>query len=186
MIRRNLKRLLRIATLALCGVLPPVQALEIGEAAPALVAMQPDGRALALASLRGQVVYVDFWASWCAPCLQAMPALDALQRRYGARGFAVIGVNVDTERKAALRMLERVGVGFAIVLDPQGRWPEAFGLSAMPSGYLLDRAGVVRFVKAGYMAKDLPQIEAAVLTLLGDDGDAKTMAPRAATGGAAP
>jgi len=148
--------------LALLCAVPPAMALQPGDAPPALSAPRLDGSELALATRRGQVVYVDFWASWCAPGLQAMPALDALQDRYRAEGFTVIGVNVDTERAAAVKMLERVAVDFDIVLDPQGVWPQAFALPAMPSGYLLDREGVVRFVKTGYRTKDLPLIEAAV------------------------
>jgi thiol-disulfide isomerase/thioredoxin len=156
------RRRLRVAALALLLMPFGVVALEPGQAPPPLSAPRLDGSALALESLRGHVVYVDFWASWCAPCLQALPALDALQRRYAEQGFTVVGVNVDTDHAAALRMLKRVAVDFTIVFDPQGRWPEAFALKAMPSGYLLDRDGVVRFVKAGYKTNDLPQIEAAV------------------------
>jgi thiol-disulfide isomerase/thioredoxin len=183
----------RLCAAALALLLPfGAIALAPGEAPPPLQAPRLDGSTLALESLRGQVVYVDFWASWCAPCLQALPALDVLQRRYAEQGFTVVGVNVDTDRAAALRMLKRVAVGFTIVFDPQGRWPEAFALKAMPSGYLLDRDGVVRFVKAGYMAKDLPQIEAAVQRELvrgtGDDHASdlgrETVAPDGVAGSA--
>jgi thiol-disulfide isomerase/thioredoxin len=137
----------------------PAASLEIGDTAPALSAPQLDGAPLALESLRGQVVYVDFWASWCAPCLQAMPALDALYARYRGQGFTVLAVNVDTERVAAQRLLDRVRIGYPVVLDPQGVWPGAFALRGMPSGYLLDRRGVVRYIKTGYRATDLPEIE---------------------------
>jgi thiol-disulfide isomerase/thioredoxin len=130
---------------------------------PVLSAPQLDDTEFSLESLRGQVVYVDFWASWCAPCLQALPALDRLYRKHRENGFTVLAVNVDTDRAAALKMLKRIDVSFPVVFDPQGIWPQVFALRGMPSGYLLDRRGVVRYVKTGYTTKDLPAIEEQVL-----------------------
>lgn len=156
------RRRWRTAALALLCVALPVRALEPGTMAPPLSAPQLDGKPLALNELRGKVVYVDFWASWCAPCLQAMPALDELYARYRDRGFTVLAVNVDTDRRAAQRLLDRVQVSYPVVLDPQGVWPAAFALPAMPSGYLLDRDGVVRYIKSGYRSSDLPAIEAQI------------------------
>lgn len=159
---------LRAALLALLLSAPAVSvALDVGDRPPPLSAPQLDGAPLALGALRGQVVYVDFWASWCAPCLQALPALDGLFQQYRDRGFTVVAVNVDTDREAALRMLKRVAVSYPVVFDPQGSWPQAFALRGMPSGYLLGRDGVVRYVKAGYKTRDLPQIEAAIVRELG-------------------
>ena len=145
----------------LCPALP-AQGLEVGDVAPALSAPRLDGTELGLESLRGRVVYVDFWASWCAPCLQAMPALDELYGRYREQGFVVLAVNVDTERRAAMRLLDRLGVSYPVVFDPQGVWPQAYALPAMPSGYLLDRDGVVREIKSGYRASDLPALESGI------------------------
>lgn len=141
--------------------------LEVGDAAPALQAPQLDGTPLLLQSLQGQVVYVDFFASWCAPCAQALPALDALYRKHGDSGLSVVAVNVDTDRAAALKMLKRIPVSYPVVFDPAGIWPETFGLRGMPAGYLLDRSGVVRFIKIGYQAKDLPKLVAAIEAELG-------------------
>lgn len=155
---------------ALLLALPPaVPALERGDTPPALSAPQRDGTMLTLESLRGQLVYVDFWASWCAPCLQALPALDALYRKYGDRGFTVLAVNVDTERKPALAMLDRLQPSYAVVFDPEGRWPGAFGLRGMPCGYLLDRNGEIVYTQAGYKASDLPRLEAAIVRELGQE-----------------
>lgn len=143
-------------------------ALERGDVPPPLSAPLQDGTMLALESLRGRLVYVDFWASWCAPCMQALPALDALYRKYGERGFTVLAVNVDTRRKAALAMLERIPVSYPVLFDPEGRWPGAFGLRGMPSGYLLDREGRIVYTQAGYKASDLPKLEATIVRELGD------------------
>lgn len=156
----------------LMALLPAAQAadrkgLDVGDIAPKLEAPQLDGTPLALQALQGKVVYVDFWASWCAPCREVMPALDVLYRKHSGAGFAVVAVNVDTDREAALRMLKRLPVSYPVVFDPAGVWPETFGLRGMPSGYLLDRTGVVRFIKTGYQAKDLPKLVAAIEAELG-------------------
>lgn len=162
------RRLLRIALcLPLLAALP-ARALEAGAPAPSLSGPDRDLREVTLAQLQGQVVYVDFWASWCAPCREAMPALETLYQRYRARGLVVLGVNVDTDRLPAQRMLERYRPTFPVVFDPQGKWPEAFGLKDMPSGYLIDARGVIRFVKRGYRPQDLPSLEATIKAALGE------------------
>lgn len=172
MIRTPASRLVCAALLALGFAVPAhaetaKQGLAVGDSAPALSAPQQDGATFALESLRGRVVYVDFFASWCAPCAEALPALEALYRKHGDNGLTVVAVNVDTERAAALKMLRRIPVSYPVVFDPAGVWPETFGLRGMPSGYLLDRDGVVRFIKTGYQAKDLPKLVAAIEAELG-------------------
>ncbi|MDP9141908.1 MAG: TlpA family protein disulfide reductase [Pseudomonadota bacterium] len=172
MIRHPVSKLVCAALLALGSALPAHadaanKGLDVGDAAPALSAPQQDGTPFALDSLKGRVVYVDFFASWCAPCAEALPALDALYRKHADKGLTVVAVNVDTERAAALKMLKRIPVSYPVVFDPAGVWPETFGLRGMPSGYLLDRTGVVRFIKTGYQAKDLPKLVAAIEAELG-------------------
>lgn len=138
-------------------------AIEVGETTPALTTTLVDGAPLKLESLRGQVVYVDFWASWCAPCMQALPALDRLYKAHGERGFTVLAVNVDTERAAATKVLDRLRLSYPVSMDPTGSWPEAFSLKGMPSSYLIDRRGVVRYIKTGYKTHELPDIEKQIL-----------------------
>lgn len=156
----------RAACLLLCLLAAPAAATGPGEAAPALVAPRADGTPLRLEDLRGRVVWLDFWASWCTPCRQAMPAYESLWRELAPRGFSVVGVNVDSERGAALRALARSPVSFPVVYDPQGRWPERFELPAMPSAYLIDRAGVVRHVHEGFRPGDVPALRQRILDLL--------------------
>lgn len=162
---RSLRILLALTVLALS---PQAMALEIGSAVPSLSALASDGRMLSLDQFRGQVVYVDFWASWCAPCREAIPVLDSLQQRYRTRGFTVLGVNVDTDRRNAQRMMDQLVPVFPVVFDPKGLWPEAFGLREMPSSFLVDASGVVRYVKKGFRGNDAPQIEAAIKAALGE------------------
>lgn len=162
---RSLRVLLALSVLLLS---PQAMALGEGSVAPNLSALANDGRTLSLDQFRGQVVYVDFWASWCAPCRQAIPALDTLHHRYQAQGFTVLGVNVDTDRKSAQRMIDQLVPAFPMVFDPKGQWPEAFELRDMPSSFLIDAKGVVRFVKKGFRERDVPQIEAAIKAVLGE------------------
>jgi cytochrome c biogenesis protein CcmG, thiol:disulfide interchange protein DsbE len=129
----------------------PVDAVDVGQAVPALTLPGLDGAAaVRLESLKGRVVYVDFWASWCVPCRVSMPALEALWSRQRERGFTVLGVNKDVAPEDARRFLERVKVGFPLVADASDAAVKAFAVKAMPSGYLVDRAGKVRFIHRGF------------------------------------
>jgi peroxiredoxin len=143
-------------------------AVEAGAPAPELTApLLGEGHAAAqLERLRGQVVYVDFWASWCVPCRQSMPALDALYRRHHGAGFTVIGVNKDVALADARRFLDRVPVSFPLVSDGKDALARAFDVRAMPSGYLVDRAGIVRFVHRGFTEASAAELESRVTALL--------------------
>jgi thiol-disulfide isomerase/thioredoxin len=123
---------------------------------------------LAFTSFRGSVVYVDFWASWCVPCRVSMPALEALYRKYRGMGLRVVGVNKDVARADAQRFLERVAVSFPLVADPGDAVARAFGVQAMPSGYLVDRRGVVRYVHRGFTEESASALAAEIELLLKD------------------
>lgn len=151
---------------ALLLIAGAAQAVQPGAVAPVIEAPMIDGTELSLSTLRGQVVYVDFWASWCTPCRQALPALERLYQQHRDQGFTVLAVNVDSEHEAALRMLKRIPVSYPVVFDPEGRWPERYGVNGMPSGYLLDRDGRVITVKIGYRTKDFPELERAIQNAL--------------------
>ena len=147
---------------------PQASALEPGARAPGVEAepLQPGAARVSLERLRGRVVYVDFWASWCVPCRISMPALDALARRHGERGFTVVGVNKDASAADAERFLRRVPVGFSLVSDADDAIAGAFGVRAMPSGYLIDRRGVVRRVHRGFTAETAVALEREIAELL--------------------
>ncbi len=119
-----------------------------------------------LNQLRGQVVYVDFWASWCVPCRLSFPALDQLHKKYHGRGFEVVAVNKDVEAADSRRFLARIPVGFTLVVDPDDRIVRAFQVKSMPSGYLLDRKGRVRYVHEGFRSDSAALIEAQIIDLL--------------------
>lgn len=143
-------------------------AVEVGQDAPSFALARADGSGFDSTSLRGRVVVVDFWASWCAPCRRSFPALDALEKRYGAQGLSIVGVNVDTEREEADRFLKAVPVSFAIVFDPDGKTPERFGVKAMPSSYVIGRDGRLRLANLGFREKDEAKLDAAIKAALAE------------------
>jgi cytochrome c biogenesis protein CcmG/thiol:disulfide interchange protein DsbE len=139
--------------------------------APALELTAPDGRTARLADFRGQVVLVDIWASWCAPCKSSFPSLDALYRELHPRGLEVLAVNVDERRRDAEAFLSVHPHEMQVFLDPRGRAPEAFGADAMPSSFLIDRSGKIRFRHAGYTATTAEAYREEISRLLDEEGD---------------
>lgn len=145
-------------------------ALQPGNPVPDVAPTQLGAAAgpLAFASFRGSVVYVDFWASWCVPCRISMPALDAIYRKYRGMGLRVVGVNKDVARPDAERFLKRVAVSFPLVADGDDAVARAFDVQAMPSGYLVDRRGIVRYVHRGFTEETAAALAAEIELLLKD------------------
>jgi thiol-disulfide isomerase/thioredoxin len=125
---------------------------------------------LELSPYRGRVVVVDFWASWCKPCRQSIPWLNALKARYGASGLTIIGVNVDAERRDADRFLRDVPIDFQVVFDPDGNIARQFKVQAMPTSYLIDRSGKIVKTHLGFRDAKKDEAEAAIKTLLDAPG----------------
>jgi peroxiredoxin len=124
------------------------------------------GGKVELAQLRGQVVMINFWASWCGPCRQEMPLLDKMYRKYKPVGFTLVGVNVEPDSSGADGYLKTTPVSFPILFDRENKVSQLYNVSAMPSTVLVDRKGQVRYVHHGYKAGDeneyLDQIRALV------------------------
>lgn len=166
MSRGVLRALLAVAA---CFAAGGAFALEAGMPAPPLAMGALDGgRSITLAGMKGSVVYVDFWASWCVPCRLSMPALDALYRKNKSRGFSVVGVNKDAAVGDARRFLARVPVSFELVQDPADAAARSFDVKAMPSGYLVDRKGIIRSVHRGFTAETGAALEREVDALLAE------------------
>ena len=103
---------------------------------------------------RGRVVYLDFWASWCAPCRQSFPWMQAMKNAYESRGLTVLAVNLDLNRGDADRFLAQFHPSFDVRFDPQGTVAEHFKVQGMPTGLVVDRHGVVRFTHIGFRPVD--------------------------------
>jgi cytochrome c biogenesis protein CcmG/thiol:disulfide interchange protein DsbE len=139
--------------------------------APTLELTTLDGKTVRLADFKGRVLLVDIWASWCGPCKSSFPSLDGLYQEFHPRGFDLLAVNVDERRHDADEFLSHHPHQMPVVLDPKGHVPEAFGADAMPSSFLIDRRGKVRFRHAGYTAATLDLYRQEVAALLEDEED---------------
>jgi peroxiredoxin len=108
------------------------------------------GENIRLSEYRGQVVLINFWASWCGPCRQEMPHLEAIYRKYEPLGFTVFGVNVEQDRHMADKVLRDIPVSFPILFDSENQVSELYGVDAMPATILVDRDGTIRHMHRGY------------------------------------
>ena len=142
--------------------------VAVGEKAPAFeLPTLPEGATpLRLADFKGKVVYVDFWASWCGPCRISFPVLESLRTEFNEQGFEVVAINVDEFEEDALGFLEDLPVSYPVVADPEGNTPQLYGILGMPTGFLVDRDGVVRRVHQGFRKSDSKKIRAEILELL--------------------
>ena len=164
--------LMACAFIWLVGALLPMCALgadarvRVGERAPALVAPRLDGSVFDLAALRGKVVIINFWATWCSPCRAEMPQLDAFYRRYRARGLELLGVSVDDaqDRDAVVRVMKSFSYPAALAAAAK---VNDFGAPiAVPMTWIIDAQGVVRARLLAGNAATMQSLEQAVLPLL--------------------
>ena len=133
-----------------------------GQAAPDFVLKSSTGENLRLSEYRGDVVMINFWATWCGPCRQEMPLLDELYTRYQRVGFNLLGVNIDDDSSRAMNMISELGVSFPVLFDARKEVSKLYDVDAMPVTILVDREGNVRYVhkgyKPGYEEKYLDQV----------------------------
>ncbi len=133
--------------MAFCGTL-----LAASDAVPApnFTLKSRTGENIKLSELRGSVVMVNFWASWCGPCRQEMPILQQLYDRYHDMGFTLLGVNVDEEPALAEKMLKDIPVNFPVLYDSNNVVSKEYQVKAMPSTFMVDRDGKIRYLHKGY------------------------------------
>lgn len=137
-------------------------ALEVGQAAPDFK-LKGEGETISLSALRGTFVYVDFWASWCAPCRQSFPWMNSMQNKYRDKGLRIVAINLDEpgeSNKVAIRdFLAKLPPNFKIAYDPEGATPRAYGVLGMPTSFLIDKDGKVIFRHAGFKNADRDELE---------------------------
>lgn len=142
-----------------------VSAQEVGSRAPAFDLVGTP-KPVRLSEMKGQVVYVDFWASWCAPCKQSFPWMNEMQAKYGSRGFTVVGINVDQKREDADKFLAGTPAKFAVAYDTTGKVAELYQPKGMPTSFLIGADGKVRAVHVGFKDSQREELEREIQSAL--------------------
>lgn len=137
------------ATLAVSSMVGASSAL-----APAFALPSRAGDIVSLDKLKGKVVMLNFWASWCGPCRQEMPLLEQMHKRYSSLGFTMIGVNVESNTSDAEKWLQQTPVSFPVLFDKENKVSKLYDVNAMPSTVFIDRKGNVRALHRGYKPGD--------------------------------
>jgi len=130
---------------------------RIGEAAPDF-SVQDSDRRVELNQFRGQVVVLNFWATWCPPCNEELPSLMSMQERTRARGVVVLGVSIDVDGDAYHRFLKQRGVNFVTVRDPEEKISGMYGTHGWPETFIIDRQGVLRRKVVGPINWNSPEV----------------------------
>jgi len=118
-----------------------------------------DDGSISLANLKGQVVYVDFWASWCTPCRKSFPWMNKMHAKYKSQGLTIIGISLDSTRKGAKKFLKKVPALFSIAYDHEGHMADEYNVQVMPTSYLIDRQGNLIMTHKGFRSKHEKALE---------------------------
>ena len=145
-----MKRVGMVAALLLAASATAFATVGKGQKAPEFALPSLKGSTLSLSSLHGKVVLVDFWAQWCEPCKKELPELDKLAKAYAGKGVVVLAVNIDKQRTNAEKLVKQLGLGLDVLLDPAGSVAASYDPPKMPSSFVVDKKGIVRFVNEGF------------------------------------
>ena len=147
-----MKRMLNLSLLVLAQFFMSQAALAstVDTEAANFTLKSNSGKNLRLSEMRGEVVLINFWASWCGPCRQEMPELEAIYQKYQSLGFTILGINVDKDRAMADKVLNSTTLSFPILFDSDNAVTELYKVDAMPTTVIVDRGGKVRFIHRGY------------------------------------
>lgn len=146
-----LKKNLAVMGLALSAFLP---AIAIADEAPDFTLPTNSGENLRLAELRGNVVMLNFWASWCGPCRQEMPLLEAMSQRYAAAGFTLLGIDVEEDNTDALKIVNDLKISYPILFDTENKVSKLYSVETMPTTVMVDKKGQIRYINHGYKPGD--------------------------------
>ncbi len=153
------KHYAKTAALALTILLSlPAGAIEVGQTAPDFD-LAGSLAAVKLSDYKGKTVYLDFWASWCGPCKQSFPWMNEMQSRYGAKGFRVVGVNVDQKTDDAKAFLKDTPARFDVAFDQTGKTPKTYAIKGMPTSVLIGPDGKVISVHSGFKPEQRAELE---------------------------
>jgi cytochrome c biogenesis protein CcmG/thiol:disulfide interchange protein DsbE len=141
---------------------------QVGAPLPPIKVDSLAGKPIDVASYRGRVLLLDVWASWCGPCKQELPMLDAMAKRLKGQGVEILAVSVDQERENVDKFMQHHGRwSLTVAHDPKGVIAERLQPDKMPTSYIVDRAGIVRYVNAGFVPEDAQAIEHRLLEVAG-------------------
>lgn len=121
---------------------------------------------VSLQTLRGQVVYLDFWASWCKPCRRSFPWMNAMQAKYHDKGLQIIAVNLDSDPEQVKRFLEKYPADFIVAFDAEGKVASQYQVKGMPSSYLIDKQGNIHASHIGFRDEAKAAVESQINQLL--------------------
>lgn len=166
MYHKNVKRIgtMVAALLLLAGCYSGTRPPRVGETAPDF-ALTDSSKTVALHDLKGQVVVLNFWATWCPPCVEELPSLLQMQRQLGDKGVKVLAVSIDVDQKAYEKFLKDHGVDLLTVRDPDQKASTIYGSFKWPETYIIDRKGVVRRKFIGAVDWTHPEIESYIAGL---------------------
>ena len=144
----------------------PAQAQEAGKPAANFELPNLTKESVKLSDYLGKVVYLDFWASWCAPCRETFPWMNQMQQKYANQGFEIVAVNIDTKRTDADKFLAQVPAGFTLLFDSKRSVAKTYALKGMPTSFLIDRAGNVVSTHLGFQKNRAGELEADIVKVL--------------------
>ena len=158
----------KIITLLLCVLSPISMAIEVGANAPQCNLADLHKNTELSISKPGKVVYVDFWASWCAPCAKSMPFLNELHEQLSSKGLDVLGINLDENKADGLKFLEKVSVVFPMATNPDSQCAATFGVQTMPTSYIFDKKGKLRYIELGFFSENKNELRQKIEKLLAE------------------
>ena len=148
----------KVLALSLLVATPAFAKVHKGQKAPSFSLPSLRGPRVTLSALTGHVVVVDFWAQWCEPCKRELPELDKLAKALSGKATFVT-VNIDKSRDNAQALVTQLGLSLDVLLDPSGATAATYDLPKMPSSYVIDKKGIVRFVHEGYETGDIERFK---------------------------
>jgi len=123
-------------------------------------------KSLDLKQYQGKVQYIDFWASWCGPCAKSFPYMNYLHNKLKGQGLQVVTINLDEDVNDAMDFLKKMPADFTFAYAPEQKCAQLFDVQAMPSTFLIDKKGIVRYVHLGFKESEIKELELMVNTLL--------------------
>ena len=161
-----MRKVIAASVAALSLSLPALAGSSSGGPAPAFTLASRAGQDVSLAQYKGNVVMINFWASWCGPCRQEMPLLETIYKKYNKMGFTMLGVNVEPDSNAANDWLKATPVSFPILYDRDSKVSKLYDVAGMPSTVIIDRNGKVRVLHRGYKPGDENEYLDSIRTLI--------------------